>query len=365
MEDLLYRLALTRIPNVGPITAKNLLSYCGGPEAVFRASRKELAKIPGVGPAISKSILSGQPLEEAGAEVDIIIHQGIKPIFFLDSDYPSRLLHYPDSPVMLFLKGGANLNAERIISIIGTRKPSPLGMAWCEEFIQNLAPHRPLIVSGLAYGIDICAHRKALELGLPTLAVLGHGLGHLYPAAHRADAWRMLGQGGLLSEFSFNTEPEKEYFPLRNRIVAALCDALVVVETGMEGGSMITAQFANDYNKDVFAVPGRVRDPHSAGCNHLIKTHRATLMESAADFLYVMRWEEQIRERAVQKQLFTDLTEDEKIIVDLLRQTEASHIDALCFQTRKPSSAMAALLLELEFKGLVRSLPGQQYVLVS
>ncbi|MBK7475937.1 MAG: DNA-protecting protein DprA [Haliscomenobacter sp.] len=365
MNELFYAVALTLIPKVGPVTARNLLSYTGSAEGVFRSSRRALNKIPGIGPQISNYILSSDALNLAEAELRHMERHSIQAVFCLDPDYPARLKHYPDSPLVLFFKGNADLNPANSVSIIGTRKPSPQGLAFCEELIFGLNAYAPTIISGMAYGIDICAHRAALRMGFPTIGILAHGLEHLYPAAHKATADRMLEGGALLTEYPFSTMPEKEHFPLRNRIVAALCDALVVVETGVEGGSMITVQFANDYNKDVFAAPGRARDPHAAGCNLLIKTHRAGLLESAQDLIDALNWEQPHQKKVIQQQLFVELSAEEKKLVDLLRQKEEAGMDLLSVQTAMAPSQLAAMLLDLELKGVVKSLPGKRFALIS
>lgn len=365
MDDLVFKIALTLVPKVGPITARQLLSYAGSPEEVFRCSKKILMRIPGIGPAIADSICSHSVLHQAEKELQILTSHGIKPVFITDEAYPGRLRHFPDSPLLLFFQGSADLNPLRCISVIGTRKPTPYGMAFCEELLHGLWAFSPTIVSGLAYGIDITAHRKAIELGLPTIGVMAHGHGHFYPPDHRPVGRRMLENGGLMSEYTFHTSAAKEYFPLRNRIVAGICDALIVVETGTEGGSMITAQFANDYNKDVFAVPGRAKDPGSAGCNLLIKTHRAHLLESPEDLVQAMSWDQDQRRVGVQQLLFGTLEPEEKKIVDLLRQKKEAAVDDLVFGTGNTPGTVAALLLDLELKGILKSLPGKRYALRS
>ncbi len=364
MDDLLYKVAITLIPNVGPVTTRNLVSYCGGVRAVFEARKRELLKIPGVGPMTAENIINQNVLGQAEEELRFIEDNGIQALFYLDESYPGRLRHYPDSPAMLYYKGRASLNAERIVAIVGTRRPSVHGVHTCEELVEGLKPYGVAIISGLAYGIDITAHRKCLHLGIPTVGVLGHGLRRIYPPQHRQVAMGMVQNGGLLSEYPSHTLPDREHFPMRNRIIAGLCDALIVVETKRKGGSMISAHIANDYNKDVFAVPGRIKDYCSEGCNHLIKAHKAALIESAADVAYIMRWEEHGNQKAIQQQLFVELTEAEKIVVDLLNQYEAVGIDQLSGAMQLASSQMASLLLELEFKGIVRALPGKRYVLV-
>ncbi len=364
MKDVLYQIALTRIPLVGAITARTLVSYCGGAEAVFKAKKKELLKIPGIGERIAANVIESDALREAEREWQFIEKNNIRVLFYLDEAYPEKLKNYADSPILLFYKGNADLNVSRVVGIVGTRQPTPQGVAFCEALVQELKPYNVLILSGLAYGIDITSHRKSVEMGIPTIAALGHGFQTIYPPQHRSIAERMCENGGLLTEFPSNTLPDREHFPMRNKIIAGLCDALVVIETAIRGGSMITAHMANEYNKDVFAVPGRVQDKHSQGCNHLIKTHKAALLESAADIAYVMRWEEEQATKLIQRQLFVELNEDEKIVVNLLHQNEEVHVDKLLYELRLTGSEMAALLLELEFKGVIKSLPGKRYTLI-
>ena len=364
MEDLLYKIGITRIPLVGSVNARQLISYCGSPKAVFEARRKELLRIPGIGRQITDSILRQDVLREAEAEIDFLERHHIRPLFYLDDGYPERLRHYPDSPVLLFYRGVAELNSLRVVGVVGTRRPTAQGRAFCEALIDGLQPYGALVVSGLAYGIDVTAHRRCLKNGLPTVGVLGHGFSYIYPPQHHQVAERMTGQGGLLTEYLSHMKPDREHFPMRNRIIAGLCDALVVVETARRGGSIISAEIANSYNKDVFAVPGRVGDRQSAGCNHLIKTHKAALLESAEDLVLAMRWDDATGRDGVQKSLFTELNEAEEKVVALLRQAESVGIDHLTFECGMSNSAMAALLLQLEFKGLVRSMPGKRYTLV-
>ncbi len=364
MSDCLYKIALTKIPKVGPVTARNLISYCGGIKEVFEARKKELEKIPGVGDRIASLIVKKDYFEAAERELDFIENQEITPLFFLDNAYPSRLKHSGDAPILLYYKGTVDLNHPRIVAIVGTRKPSFMGVALCEELVEGLAAYDVLIISGLAYGIDVTAHKKCLDIGSSTLGILGHGLKRIYPAQHRSIARQMIENGGLLTEFASDVGPDRENFPMRNRIVAGMCDALIVVETAIKGGSMITAQFGNEYNKDVFAVPGRVKDTHLQGCNHLIKTHKAALIESAKDVGYIMRWEELDQKKEIQRQLFVELTDQEKVVANLLKQSEEIGIDELVHEAKLNPSQVASLLLSLEFKGLVKPLPGKRYILI-
>jgi len=365
MEDqMLYRIALTRVPKVGPVIAKNLISYCGSAAAVFSSRRKQLLRIPGVGETIANNILRQRTFREAEAELRWIKDNETRALFFLDEDYPQRLKQYPDCPVMLYFRGNADLNTRRTVGIIGTRRPTFYGSSRCEALVDELKALKVLLISGLAYGIDGVAHRRSVEAGIPTVGVLGHGLGLIYPPQHRKLAERMCDRGGLLTEYPSADPPDREHFPMRNRIIAGLCDALIVVETARRGGSMITAELANSYNKDVFALPGRVGDEMSSGCNLLIKSHRAALLESAGDLGYIMGWEENEKPRGVQQKLFEELSPEEKIIVDLLRQTERVGIDMLAISAKMHNSHLASLLLDLEFKGVIKSLPGKHYTLL-
>ncbi len=364
MDDLLYQIALTEAPMVGAVTARNLVSYCGSARAVFEAPRKDLLKIPGVGERMVESLLKKDYFEAAEAELAFIEKHHIRPLFYLDKAYPERLRHFPDSPVMLYCKGDFDLNPPRTVGIVGTRQPTVHGISLCEELVESLADYNVLIISGLALGIDATAHRKSVETRQPTIGVLGHGLSRIYPYRHRQLADEMIEQGGgVLTELGHQSGPEREHFPMRNRIIAGLSDALIVVETALRGGSVITANFANEYNKDVFAIPGRLKDKFSQGCNHLIKTHRASLLESAADLAYTMRWTETATKKSLQQELFVELSEQEKTVVALLRQHETMSIDQLTYDMRLNNSEMATLLLELEFKGMVLPLPGKRYVL--
>lgn len=363
MDDKLYQIALTLLPKVGPVTVRNLVSYCGSVPAVFEASTKELCRVPGVGARISQAIRASDVLEQAASEYAFLKAHNIQPLFYLDDDYPARLRHLPGSPTLLYYKGTASLNASRTVAIIGTRRASPQGIGFCEKLVEELAPYGVTIISGLAFGVDVCAHRACVEYGVPTIGVLGHGLRRIYPHQHRKVAYDMLENGGLLSEYTSRTGPSREHFPMRNRIVAGICDALIVIETPRKGGSMITAAMANDYNRDVFAVPGRVRDKLSEGCNWLIKSKRAALLEGVEDLVAAMRWDALDAPKAVQSQLFVELSGTEQIVVDAINEQEQVSIDQLCYLTKKPGSEVATLLLELEFKGVVRPLPGKQYML--
>ena len=364
MSDLLYKIAVTKIPKAGPVLVRQIVACCGGVKEVFDTPKKELLRIPGVGKKITEFILNKTALKEGEKELEFIEKNEIKPLFYLDKDFPQRLIHYNDAPLMLYYKGSLNLNHPRTVGIVGTRKPSEQGKVICEELVEGLKEYDAAIISGLAYGIDITAHRKCIDLDIPTIGCLGHGLHMIYPSAHKKTARNMLSNGGLLTEFTSNEKPDAPHFPMRNRIIAGLSDALIVVETARKGGSMISAEMANTYNKDVFAVPGRLKDPDSQGCNLLIKSHKAQLIESAKDIAYIMRWNKGTSPKNQQKQLFVDLNPFEKKIIEALEIKESESIDALSYETGFTQSELAGFLLNLEFKGMVRSLPGKRYMLL-
>lgn len=363
MEDYLkYKIALSLIPNIGDILAKRLVSYCGSAEAVFKEKKSSLEKIPGIGSNYAESVIHHHVFDRAEEEIKFIEKNNITPLFYLDSGYPKRLTHCEDSPVMLYFKGNVNFNAEKIISIVGTREATEYGKTVCEKLISDLSAHQMVIVSGLAYGIDICAHRSSLEHNIPTVCVLAHGLDRIYPSVHKATAEKMLSNGGWLTDFTSKTIPGRENFPRRNRIVAGISDATIVIESKKEGGSLITADIANGYNRDVFAFPGRIDDVCSEGCNNFIKQNKAALIQSAADVVYILGWEKKINAKApVQKKLFIDLSTEEELLVNVLKEKEPITIDDLCFASKMPMSKVSALLLTLEFTGIIKSLPGKMY----
>ncbi|MFK8104974.1 MAG: DNA-processing protein DprA [Saprospiraceae bacterium] len=362
--DLLYKIAMTKIPLVGAITAKNLISYCGGVQAVFETKKKALLRIPGVGETVAKHILQQKSLGLAEQEMNLMEHRDMHALFYLDDHYPNRLKHFANSPVLLYYQGNADLNHARMVSIVGTRKPTSRGLAVCESLIAGLQEYDVVIVSGLAYGIDVAAHKESLALGIDTIGVLGHGLDRIYPAQHRKVAKEMTTQGGLLTEYGIGTQPDREHFPMRNRIIAGLCDALIVVETARKGGSMITVEIANSYQKDVFAVPGRLGDKYAVGCNHAIKCHKAALLESAEDIAYIMRWDRAAQAQAQQQKLFVELSAAEQSILNLMGTQEEITIDQLLFGAKMSASQLAGILLSLEFKAKLKVLPGKRFLLL-
>lgn len=364
-NNTIYKIGITLIPGIGDVLAKNLISYCGSVEAVFKEKKAKLMKVPGIGETLADIISKQKVLSRAEEEIKFIERYKITPLFFLDKNYPKRLSHCADSPVMLYYKGNADLNHPRIISVIGTRDATNYGKDTCEKFIAELSELDVLVVSGLAYGIDICAHKAAVKNNISTIGVMAHGLDRLYPSAHRSTAEKMVKHGGLLTDFMSQTNPDAENFPKRNRIVAGMCDAVVVIESKKGGGSLITTDIANSYNRDVFAFPGRINDENSEGCNNLIKSHKAALIQSANDLVYVMGWQKDEKKKSASKQqkLLIDLNPEEEVIVNLLQNKEGVAIDELCFNSKMSVSKISSVLLTLELQGVVKSLPGKAYKL--
>jgi len=364
-NTLRYQIALSMIPGVGGITAKKLISYCGGVEALFREKKHALMKIPGIGNVLGDMVTGFKNFDRVDKEIAFIEKSGIKTMFYLDSHYPARLKHCEDGPIVLFYKGTANLNNPKSIAIVGTRSITEYGKEKCDELIEGLKKHDPLIVSGLAYGVDARAHKAALDHQLATVGALGHGLDRIYPPLHKQLAIRMIEEGGgLLSDFNSGTIPSRENFPRRNRIIAGLVDALIVVEAAKSGGALITANIASSYNRDVFAVPGRTSDMYSQGCNHLIKSLKATLVENAEDLEYAMNWQIQNdNAKPLQQSLFIELSSEEQTIIDLIKENGESSFDYLVNKTQLGFSKTSSLLLNLELKGALSPLPGKVFKL--
>jgi len=357
-------LSLMQVPNVGNVLAKNLIAYCGSPEAVFKQKKNHLVKIPGIGEKIANNILKFNAFEKAEAEVAFIEKHQIQPLYFLDENYPARLKEIVDTPVLLFYKGNADLNQGRVIAIVGTRKATDYGKSICEKLIAELYPYNPLIISGLAYGIDYCAHKAALAHGMSTVGVLGHGLDKIYPAAHRSVAVKMVAQGGLLTEYRSGTSPDREHFPERNRIVAGMVDGVVLVETSRFGGALITAEIASSYDREVFAFPGRVGDEYSSGCNHLIKVNKAYLIENTEDLVYFLGWQKGVEKPALRTNKYGALPLEQLAIINVLKEKEKSELDYLTQTTGYSLSEISVLLLDMEFKGIIQALPGKCYRLL-
>jgi DNA processing protein len=367
-ENLIYKIALSLIPGIGSITAKSLIAYTGSAEQVFREKEGALRQIPGVGSILARNIITSGVISRAEREVEFLQKNRLKALFYLDDDYPQRLLGCSDAPIILYVKGDPFLNCTKSISIVGTRHATEYGRKIVDQLISVLSERgfRILIVSGLAYGIDIQSHKSALRTGLPTVAVLGHGLETVYPSLHTAIAREMVeNNGGLVTDFLSNSAIDRTNFLRRNRIIAGLSDATIVVESAKKGGALVTADIANSYNRDVFAFPGRVGDPYSEGCHFLIKSNRAALIESVNDLEYVMNWSAvQSQPDAVQPCLFYDFNSDEKQIIDLLRNEGEMAIDLICIKTALPMNKVSPTLLNLEFAGYVKGLPGKVFKVI-
>jgi len=361
-KDLLYQIGITLIDNIGDITAKKLIAYCGGVEAVFHEKKSALLKIPTVSRGAANAVITQNVLRLAEQEIKFIRKKKIRPLFYLDAEYPERLKYCLDSPVLLYCRGNMNLNRKRIVSIVGTRSITPYGKKFCEDLVAQLKQQDVSIISGLAYGVDITVHKAAVGNGIETCAVVAHGHDRLYPDIHGPVMNKMYENGGLVTEFVSGTNPDRENFPKRNRIIAGLADAVIVIESARKGGSLITAEIANSYNRDVFAVPGRLTDKYSSGCNWLIKTNKAVLLESTKDLEYVMGWEGKGKKAGIQKKLMLELKPEERVLVDLLSEQKLG-IDMLCLKSQLSTGKVAAALTNLEFSGVVTCLPGKVFQL--
>jgi DNA processing protein len=363
-QNRLALLALHFIPGIGDYLIRQLVSYCGSAEKVFKIPKGKLLKIPGIGLVTAESISQGKPFALAEKEARKAEKEKVALLFFTDKNYPSRLRQVNDAPTMLYAKGNIDLENAKTVAIVGTRQCTAYGKECVENLVNDLVAHQALIVSGLAYGIDIHAHKQAVKHHLPTVGVMGSGMDVIYPSAHREVAAKMMEQGGLLTEHPFGTQPDAHNFPARNRIVAALSDAIVIVEAAEKGGALITADIGNSYNKDVFAFPGNVKQSHSAGCNNLIKSNRAHLITSIRDLQYIMNWDIGVKPKKQDEVMLDGFEPDEQLIIRaLLENNKQLMIDEISWKTNLPISRTASLLLSLEFKGLLTSLPGKVYKL--
>ncbi|MGA9636899.1 DNA-processing protein DprA [Flavobacterium sp.] len=360
-QELFYVLALQRIDGVGDIMAKKLLTHCGTAEKVFNSKPQQLATIDGVGSILLKSLQNKTVFEKAEKELAFIRANNIKIQFFQDKEYPERLKHCFDSPVLLFSSGNIDLTNRKLISIVGTRQITSYGTEFCRKLIEDLAPLNPVIVSGFAYGVDIVAHQLAMDHNLQTIGVVAHGLNQIYPKPHKKYVAKMEENGGFMTEFWSTTNPDKENFVRRNRIVAGMTEATIVIESAERGGSLITANMASDYNRDVFAVPGRVTDKYSQGCNHLIKIQKAHVLTNAADLIYILNWDIKEKTKPVQKQLFVTLDNDEQKVYDYLLNTGKELMDVIALHCEFPIYRISGLLLNMELKGVIRPLPGKLF----
>ncbi len=364
-EELFYHMALTLVPQIGHVHIGVLLDYFENPSSIFAANRKTLESLSGIGSVRADAILKFNGFKRVEQELSFIERHKIEVLVKRDEGYPKRLEHCIDAPHVLYYKGSQSLNQQRLVAVVGTRTPTDYGKNAVTAFINALVGLDALVVSGLAYGIDTLVHRECVRQGMATIGVLGHGLDQVYPSSNRRLATEMLDKGGLLSEFMHKTKPDRQNFPKRNRIVSGMVDAVVVIESGDKGGSLITAEIANSYNKDVFAFPGRSTDLTSLGCNQLIMTHRANLITGGTDFVQLMNWQPQlIKKKAIQTELFLSLAGKEKALYDLILQREPIGIDDLIIESGQKASEVSATLFSLEMKGLVSPRPGKLFAAV-
>ena len=371
-QEIIAAIALTKLKGLSLLNARILMEALGSASEVFVHRKDIVSLIPDASKRLVEAFADvDEAMKMAEEEMAFIEQKRLKVFTLLDEDYPQRLKECEDAPLVLYYCGSANLNSQRVINIVGTRKCSEYGREVCNNFIADLKRYYPdtLIVSGLAYGIDVCAHRAALDNGMATVGVLAHGLDTIYPSMHRKIAADMVHQqGGLLTEYTTHTTPEKGNFVRRNRIVAGLCDACIVVESSAKGGSLITAELAMEYNRDVFAFPGRVYDEYSQGCNNLIRRQRATLITCASDLLDAMGWENPLanasKPKAVQQELFPDFTDEERALVNTLKSVDDKHINQIAIDANIPYSRASMILFDLEMKGIVKALGGARYKLI-
>lgn len=361
-DELIAILRLQHVSNIGDVIAKKLISHCGGPSAIFEDKQSQLLKIDGIGTQTIKHLYDSKNLRAAEKEYEYIIKNNISYSYFEDEDYPKHLKHCIDSPILLFKKGNINLERRKIISVVGTRNITSYGSSFCEQFIADIVPLNPIIVSGFAYGVDICVQKEAINQGLQTIGCLAHGLNQMYPKVHAKYQNDVMENGGFFTEFWSTSNPERENFLKRNRIIAGMSEATVVIESAEKGGSLVTADIANSYNRDVFALPGRSTDKYSIGCNNLIKQQKAHMLTSAGDLVYLLNWELEVKNtKAVQKQLFVDLDATEQKIYAYLQKQGKQLLDSIALDCELPIFKTSATLLNMEIKGVIRPLPGKLF----
>ena len=363
-EKLLAILRLQKSKAIGAILAKKLIVNVGDVSQIFKEKTSTLSKINGIGNHVLKHLFDAENIKSATQELKYIKENKTNFSYFLDDDYPTNLQHCIDSPILLFKDGNIDFSNEKIISIVGTRNMSSYGRDFCNKLVDDLAEYNPIIVSGFAYGVDICAHKAAIKNNLQTLAVLAHGLEEIYPKVHKKYINQVNENGGFLTEFWHNETPLRENFLKRNRIVAGISKATIIIESAEKGGSLVTADIANSYHKDVFAVPGRTTDLYSKGCNNLIKNNRAQLLTSAEDIVKMLNWDIKEKPKTIQKQLFVELNENEQKIYDLLHEKGAQLLDVISFECNIPVYQLSSILLQLEMKGVLKPLPGKLFELI-
>nr|WP_288932286.1 DNA-processing protein DprA [uncultured Allomuricauda sp.] len=361
--EIIAALRLQNIPNIGDVTAKKLIAHCGSPTAVFKDKRNHLLKIDGIGSMTLKGLHDEIHLEEAQKEFEFLSNEDISTSYFMDDDYPKRLKHCVDGPILLFQRGNIDLQHQKIISVVGTRNVTNYGSSFCNQFIEEIAPLNPIIVSGLAYGVDIAIQKAAMNHNLQTIACMAHGLNQIYPKVHAKYQSEIEKNGGFMTEFWSTSQPNRENFLKRNRIIAGLSEATIVIESAEKGGSLVTADLAHGYHREVFAVPGRATDKWSKGCNDLIKYQKAHLLTSAAELIYLLGWEIETerQEKTVQKQLFVELDETEQSIYSYLQLNGKQLLDTVALECNLPIFKASSTLLNMEMKGVIRPLPGKMF----
>ncbi len=366
MEDdkLFAILRLQKAKGIGSILARKLIVQVGDVTDVFNEKPTVLSKINGIGTYALKNLLDETHLNKIEKEVAYIKNNKIEYSYFLEKDYPSNLQQCVDAPIILFKDGGIDFTNTKLISIVGTRNISAYGRDFCNQLIEELSEYNPVIVSGFAYGVDICAHKAALKNNLQTIAVLAHGFEQIYPKVHKKYIHQVNEKGGFLTEFWHDENPLRENFLKRNRIVAGISKATIVIESADKGGSLVTADIANSYNRDVFAVPGRSTDIYSKGCNNLIKNNKAHLLTSATDIVKMLNWDVKESVKPIQKQLFLDLNEDEQKIHDFLFANGQQLLDVISLTCNIPIFQLSSLLLQMELKGIIKPLPGKMFEIV-
>ena len=361
-EELLYTLALQHAKGIGDILAKKLISHFGSAKNVLNEKQSVLEKVNGIGSFIVKNVLNPLNLKEAEKELKYLKNSKIQSLYFLDNGYPEKLKHCVDAPILLFQKGKINLKNSPIISIVGTRKITSYGRDFCEKLITDLKPFNPIIVSGFAYGVDICAHKTAIKNNLQTIGILAHGFEEIYPKSHQKYMNEVYENGGFITDFWHNEMLKRENFLKRNRIIAGISEATIIIESAETGGSLVTADIANSYSRDVFAVPGRTTDIYSKGCNNLIKRNGAAILTSANDLITNLNWQlEEEMKPVIQKQLFIELTPDEKIVYDFLFKNGKELLDIISLKCNFQIHKTTTILFNLEMKGVAKPLPGKLF----
>ena len=362
-EEILAVLRLQNTKSIGDILAKKLIATVGSAEGIFAERKSTLQKIHGIGTFIVQHLFDEIHLRNAQKELNYINKNNIQFSYFLGENYPENLRHCVDAPILLFQDGNIDLKNQKIISIVGTRNMTRYGKEFCEQLIEELAVQNPIIVSGFAYGVDICAHKAAIKNRLQTIAVLAHGLEQVYPRAHKKYIHQVNENGGFFTEFFHDETPLRENFLKRNRIVAGLSQATIIIESAEKGGSLVTADIANSYDRDVFAVPGRVNDLMSQGCNDLINRNKAHLLQSAKDIVQLLNWDLSKTSNTIQKRLFVELDPEEEKVYKYLKQNDGQFLDLIALKTQIPIYQLTPILLQMELKGVIKPLPGKLFEL--